>query len=110
VTIDAESGSMLTLCVDTSDQPRRALWAAFEVKTGRTHRWGALVASGAHVRACPLGDITPYRRPEPIRYEQRQIAGAPRGFYETVAIDVEDPNYTPPSDGRSLIPGRMLTR
>jgi hypothetical protein len=56
-----------------------------------------------------LADITPYRRPEPIRYEQRQIAGQPRGYYETVEIDPEAPGYEPPSD-EGMIPGRMFTR
>ena len=43
--------------------------------------------------------------------EQRQIAGAPRGHYETVEIDAEAPGYEPPSDERVMIPGkRMFTR
>jgi hypothetical protein len=109
--IDNEDGTLLTLCVDPTDQRRRELWQAWLTKDGRCGRWAALTKRDANVRAAAdLADITPYRQPEPIRYEQRQIVDAPRGYYETIMVDPEEPGYQPEQPELGMIPGRMLSQ
>jgi hypothetical protein len=108
--IDNEDGSLLTLCVSPIDMGRRALWEAWVTKDGRCGRWSALHRIGAHIRAANLEDAQPYRQPRDIEYRQRQIAGAPRGYYETIVVDPEEPGYQPEQPELGMIPGRMLSQ
>jgi hypothetical protein len=115
VTVDNETGSLLALCVDTTDQPKRALWAAWETKDGRCGRWAALVRLGARIRAADLTDIAPYDRPREIETRLEPEPGAPHGYYREVAWDPEKPespdNRPPAEPERAMIPGRrMVTR
>jgi hypothetical protein len=109
--IDNETGTLLTSCVDPTDQHRRELWEAWTAQDGRCGRWAALVALGARIRAAAdLADITPHRQPQPIEYRTVPEPGAPRGFYQTVAHDPETPGYRPAEPEQVMIPGKMLTR
>jgi len=111
VSVDAEDGTLLTLCVDPTDTHRRQLWEAWTHKTGRCHRWATLSKLGARIRAAAeLADITPYRQPRDIEYRQVPAPGAPIGFCETVVVDPEAPGYRPEAPDRAMVPGRMLTQ
>jgi hypothetical protein len=82
---------LLPLCVavaDVSGKRRRQLWTAWDDTDGRTGHWGRLHRAGFTIHALAnLDQHAEYRRPLPYRYEQRQIAGAPRGYVEQVAVD-----------------------
>jgi hypothetical protein len=78
IAVDAETGSLLAMCVDTTDLHRRALWAAWESQDARCGRWAALVKLGARIRAADLTDIAAYDRPRDIEYRLEPEPGAPR--------------------------------
>ena len=61
---------LLALCVDTTGCHRRRVWEAWETTTGRTTRWGALLALVATLRAAPLEPRPPAARPRPMRIKQ----------------------------------------
>jgi hypothetical protein len=107
--VNNETGSVISLCVDTTTAAKRDCWSAWDTKTGRTGRWGQLVKTGAQIRAATLETVQPYPRPRDIEYRQEPIPGAPRGYYQTVAYDPEL-GERPPEPEKAMIPGRMLTR
>jgi hypothetical protein len=115
-TVDNETGSLLALCVDTTNQPKRALWTAWDCKDGgRCGKWAALVKLGATIRAADLTDIGPYERPRDVEYRLEPQPGGPHGTYRTVAYDPElpvSPDNRPPAEPeKAMIPGRrMVTR
>ena len=88
--------AVLPLVADTSGK-RRTIWDAWDVgQQGRTGRWGALHRANIPIRACPLDTYQqPYRRPLPIRREQQQVPGAPRGEIRWVEIDPEERHPEP---------------
>ncbi len=101
---------LLPLVADPGQSHRRRVWEAFFHKEGRTGRWGALHRAGVSIRACPLDQHQPYRAAKPIEVRQEQAPGQPVGFYKTVRVDPEDPNYKPaPIPAKTLIGGRMTT-
>ena len=76
--------TLIALTVDTDGIHRRRVWEAWEIGTGRTTRWGALVGIGATVRAAGLDHLEPYRQPRPMEVKQvrhgigiRQVAFDP---------------------------------
>jgi hypothetical protein len=99
---DVADEAVIPLVCDPGSLHRRRVWEAYENTTGRTGRWGALVAVGATIRApLSLDGFERYRRPKPVTHHQRQIAGAPRGYVENVESDPEDADYRtmlPPID------------
>ena len=99
---DVADEAVIPLVCDPGQLHRRKVWDAYENTTGRTGRWGALVAVGATIRApLSLDGFERYRRPKPIIHKQRQITGAPLGYIENVALDPEDADYRtmlPPID------------
>ncbi|HYB39193.1 MAG TPA: hypothetical protein VEF72_28040 [Mycobacterium sp.] len=107
--IDDETGSLLAMCINTTDQDRRALWAAWESQDGRCGRWAALVKLATIPAAENLADIAPYDRPREIEYRLEPEPGAPHGTYLTVSYDPEKPespeNRPPAEPDRAMIPG-----
>jgi hypothetical protein len=90
---------LLPLCVAVADvrgKRRRQLWTAWDDTDGRTGHWGPLHRAWFTIHALAnLDQHAEYRRPLPYRYEQRQIAGAPRGYVEQVAVDPEEQTPEP---------------
>jgi hypothetical protein len=112
VNVDADDGTLLTMCVDPIDMHRRELWGAWEHKDGRCGKWAALAALGAPIRAATLENVTPYRRPRPM--ETRRVPTKTYGIYQDVVMDPESDDYVPLEPERAMIPGtpprRMVTR
>jgi hypothetical protein len=103
-----DPAAVFGLTVDAGELHRRRVWDAFDTDSGRTGRWGALVAAGARIRAAALEDYAPYRRPRPLIHRQQQVAGAPMGIVENVTSDPEDDDYKPtPPPIESKRPGRL---
>jgi hypothetical protein len=108
VDVNDETGSVVSLCVDTTTAAKRVLWAAWDVRGTRTGRWGALAAAGARIAAQPLETIQPFPRPAPL--EHRLVPTGMVGVYEEKILDPESPDYTAPDEpNRALIPGHRLT-
>lgn len=96
--------------VDPGDAHRREVWAAWEIEQteakaaraaasgsifttntvtrSRCGRWGALVRTGATIRACPPDQFTEYRKPRPM---VEQVRDGKR-----VMVDPESPDYREP--------------
>ncbi len=112
---DDDADNDLALCCDPGDAHRRHVWAAWETELrqaqaertarnggpftlapppapSRTGRWGALLALGVTLRACPPDAFTPYRRPAPLIERTVHVDG--RNLREV--LDPEDPGYEPP--------------
>jgi hypothetical protein len=88
--------AVLPLVADTSGHKRRAVWDAFDTTGGRCGHWGALHRANITIRAADLDTYQkPYRRPLPIRREQQQVPGAPRGEIRWVEIDPEERHPEP---------------
>jgi len=83
----------LALVCDPGTLHRRRVWEAFETVGGRTGKWGRLLALGCTLRAHDLDGFEKYRLPLPIKHEQRQVLGAPRGVIEHVQTDPEDSEF-----------------
>jgi hypothetical protein len=81
----------LSLTVDARDLHRRRVWEAWTAD-GRCSRWSALHKLGVRIRACPLGEFTPYREPAPLQ-EKERFTG--RGVGEVFVFDPEDPQPEP---------------
>jgi hypothetical protein len=82
---------VLPLCVDVGTFRRRDVWAAWDVSTGRSQRWGALARIGATITAHPLDPpLTEYRRALPVEQRRRQAPGQPHGILEYYEFDPED--------------------
>jgi hypothetical protein len=89
-TIDLVEG-VPALCVDFGSLHRRRAWEAWETGNDtRTQRWGAVTKLGATIRACPLDEFQPYRRPALKELRQEQVPGAPRGTIRQYEYDPED--------------------
>jgi hypothetical protein len=100
---------LLPLTIDTAGQHRRKVWTSWLHTGGRTQRWGALVATGCTIRACPLDELQLYAELRPIEHRQRQIVGQPRGTYEIQVHDPEDDDYEPePGPEMTMITRRAL--
>jgi hypothetical protein len=107
--ISDETGSVVSLCVDTTTTAKRVLWQAWDVRDGRTGKWGAIAKTGARIRAATLETIQPFPRPAPL--EHRLAPTGTVGVYEEKIFDPESPSYTPAEPpAKGLVPGRMLTR
>jgi hypothetical protein len=83
----AEKGeTLIPLVADVTALHRRRVWEAWRTTSGRTGRWGALLAIGATLRAADLDHLEPYRLPRPM--EVKQI---PHGIgIRQVSVDPED--------------------
>jgi hypothetical protein len=102
----ADPGALLALALaDSEGCNRRTLWSAWQVDTGRTRRWGAVLAAGATIRAHRGDTLTPYREPKPLQYKQEQIPGQPRGFVRQVTVDPEAKQLP----AEEPIPGRLVS-
>ncbi len=77
---------LLPLLVDAAGLYVRRVWEAWDTTGTRTRRWFALVAVTATIRAGPLEDYEPYRRPRPM--EKKQVHNG-QGVY-FVDFDPED--------------------
>jgi hypothetical protein len=107
VDVNDETGSVVSLCVDTTNAAKRDVWSAWDVRDARTGHWGALAATGARIRAATLESIAPYPRPAPL--EHRLVPTGMVGVYEERVFDTEAPDYEPPDEpNRALIPGRRM--
>jgi len=103
----ADPGALISLALaDSEGCNRRTLWSAWQVDTGRTRRWGAVLAAGATIRAHRGDTLTPYREPKPLQYRQEQILGQPRGFVRQVTVDPEAEKI-PPAEEPIL--GRLVS-
>jgi hypothetical protein len=88
---------LLPLLIDPTGWHRRRTWEAWKATGERTGHWGALVALGARIRACPLDEFEPYREPRPLVRKQFPRGGPDsRGLYRVEVTDPEDEDYTPP--------------
>jgi hypothetical protein len=102
------TGSLLVMCVDTTDMHKRALWAAWETKDGRCARWAALTKINARIRAADLTDITAYDRPREIETRLTPVPGQ-FGIYTETQHDPEDPNYRPAEPvPMGMVPGKRM--
>ena len=57
----------------------------------RTGRWGGLVAAGATIRACPIGEFEIYRRPHPLQVKRKNTPAGPI----SITVDPEDEALQP---------------
>lgn len=62
---------MIPLVADITGCHRRRTWESWRTMSGRTRRWGALLKTGAVLRAADLNHIEPYALP--MQMEVRQI-------------------------------------
>lgn len=76
------------LTVDATGAHVRKIWEAWDSQ-GRTGRWGAIVATGAKVRAADLDSYEPQRRAKPIL--ERTLPNGTREAYDPE--DTEQPVY-----------------
>lgn len=70
-----DEGVKVALVIDANGAHRRRIWEAWRCKDGRTRRWGALVGTGAVIRAAAIDDLTPYRQCKPLEYKIEQRGG-----------------------------------
>jgi len=81
-----DNDALLPLTCDTTGLHRRRVWEAWETTTGRTGKWGALVAAGVTIRAADIDEYEHYRRPAPLEVKYvRDTYG-----HRPVQIDPED--------------------
>ena len=107
----ADPGALLALALDPEGCQRRNLWGAWLLYTGRTRRWGAVLAAGATIRAHRGDELTRYREPRPLEYRQEQILGRPRGIVRQVTVDPEDEPVPAeePVQSEEPTPGRLVS-
>ena len=90
----ADETMLLPLAARLGKLHRRRVWEAWQTSTGRAGRFGALIKAGATLAApATVGDLQPYREPEPIQVKQHRVEGAPRGTWEKIETDPEDEEF-----------------
>ena len=83
----AERGeTLLPMVADLTGLHRRRAWECWRRTSGRTNRWGALVALGARIRAADLDRLEPYALPLPKQIKQVRVD---RGVRQ-IEVDPED--------------------
>lgn len=115
----------LALAVDPAELPRRDVWTAWDteateaaaerraaggspftttpVTRSRCGRWGALLAAGCTLRACPPEAFTAYHRPGPMVEVVENTAGGP----QRRLVDAD--HYQPPERRRITSPRVRVT-